>query len=67
MDTIAGLPAHPLIVHFPLVAIPLAAILVVLFAGIPSWRSVLAYLITAIGAAVAISVVLAANSGESLE
>ncbi len=67
MDTIAGLPAHPLIVHFPLVAIPLAAILVVLFVLIPSWRTVLAYLMIAMGGAIAISVFLAANSGEALK
>lgn len=67
MDTISGLPAHPLIVHFPLVAIPLAAILVICFTIIPSWRDVLAYLITGIGAGIAIGVFLAANSGEALE
>jgi hypothetical protein len=67
VETLVGLPAHPLIVHFPLVAIPMAAILVVLFALKPSWRSMLSYLIFAMGAAIAVSVVLAAGSGEALE
>ena len=67
MDTITGLPAHPLVVHFSIVAIPLAAILVVLYTVIRSWRSVLAYLITGMGALIAIGVVLAASSGEALE
>jgi uncharacterized membrane protein len=67
LNTISGLPAHPLIVHFPLVAIPMAAILVALFIVKPSWRDVLSYLIIALGAAIAIGVVLAASSGESLK
>ncbi len=67
MDTITGLPSHPLLVHLPVVAIPLAALLGVLFAVIPSWRSVLAYLMAGMGALVAVGVVLAASTGESLQ
>ena len=67
MDTITGLPAHPLIVHFAVIAIPMAAILVVLYTVIPNWRSVLAYLITGMGALIPIGVFLAADSGEALE
>lgn len=67
MDTIAGLPAHPLLVHFPIVAIPLAAVLLVIFVLVPSWRSMLNYLILALGGAIAIGSLLAASSGESLE
>lgn len=67
MDTITGLPAHPLLVHLPVIAIPLAAVLVILFAAVPGWRSVLAYLMTAMGAMVAVGVLLAANSGEALQ
>ncbi len=67
MDTITGLPAHPLIAHLPVVAIPLAAVLVVLYTVIPNWRNVLAYLIAGMGALTAIGVFLAASSGEALE
>lgn len=67
MDTITGLPAHPLLVHLPIVAIPLAAILVLLFALKPSWRSMLDYFLIAMGGAVGLGVVLAASSGESLD
>lgn len=67
MDTITGLPSHPLIVHFPVIAIPMAAVLVLLYTVIPTWRNVLAYLITGIGALIPIGVVLAASSGEELE
>jgi hypothetical protein len=56
-----------LIVHFPLVAIPIAAILVVLFGLKVSWRDMLSYFIVALGGAIALSVVLAASSGEALE
>lgn len=67
LDTITGIPAHPLIVHFSLVAIPLAAILVLLFVVKPSWRDMLSYFMVAMGGAIGIGVVLAASSGESLE
>lgn len=67
MDTIAGLPAHPLLVHFPIVAIPLAAVLLVIFVLVPSWRSMVNYLMLAMGGAIAVGSLLAASSGESLE
>src|SRR4051812_48660083 len=67
MDTITGLPAHPLLVHLPVIAIPLAAVLVILFTVIPSWRGMLSYLMTGMGAVIAVGVVLAASSGESME
>lgn len=67
MDTISGLPAHPLIVHFPIVAIPLAAILVLIYLFKSDWRSMLDYFLIAMGGAIAISVVMASGSGESLQ
>jgi hypothetical protein len=67
MDMITGIPSHTLLVHLPVIAIPLAAVLVVLFTAIPRWRSVLAYLITGMGVVISAGVVLAASSGESLQ
>jgi hypothetical protein len=38
MDTLFGLPAHPLLVHMPIVLIPLAAIGVVVMLIKPAWH-----------------------------
>ena len=38
MDTIAGLPAHPLFVHLAVVAIPLTAVLAILASIWPAAR-----------------------------
>jgi hypothetical protein len=62
-----GLPAHPLLVHVPVVLVPLATIgaLVALF--VPRWRSWLLP-VTAIGATIGIvGVQLAMWSGENLQ
>ena len=37
MNSISGLPAHPLLVHLPVVAIPLAALGVVTMLVKPDW------------------------------
>lgn len=67
MDTITGLPAHPLIVHLPVVAIPMAVIVLIVFALKPSWRQMLSYFLVALGAIIGLGVVLAASTGEGLE
>ena len=36
-DSIAGLPLHPLVVHFAVVLLPLAALVLVLLVGVPKW------------------------------
>lgn len=41
-DTIAGLPLHPLVVHFAVVLLPLSGLLVLLGAVLRRWRGVLA-------------------------
>ena len=37
MDTFAGLPAHPLLVHAPVVLVPVVALLVILMIVRPQW------------------------------
>ena len=37
-DKLFDLPAHPLLVHAPVVLLPIAAILMVMFAVKPAWR-----------------------------
>ena len=37
IETFFGLPAHPLMVHLPVVLIPLAGIIAIVFAFRPAW------------------------------
>src|SRR5689334_6984120 len=67
MNTIFGLPAHPLLVHIPVVLLPLAAIGVVFMTIKQSWHQRFRWAVLAIGAVGTIGAVLAANAGESLE
>lgn len=66
-DTLGGLPAHPLLVHVPVVLVPLAAIGVVAMAVRPTLLRTFGVFITALAGAGFIGALLAANSGEALE
>lgn len=37
-DEVAGLPAHPLMVHAPVVLVPLTAIVAIAYTVLPGWR-----------------------------
>jgi len=37
LEELFGLPAHPLLVHMPVVIIPLAGVIAVVFAFRPAW------------------------------
>ncbi|CAN5463722.1 hypothetical protein BH09CHL1_BH09CHL1_17990 [soil metagenome] len=66
-DTISGLPAHPLVVHIPVVGIPLVALLMVIYVFVPSKRPGL-FWPTSIGIVfVTLATIVAASTGESLE
>lgn len=65
-DLISGLPVHPLVVHFAVVLLPLAALALIAIVFIPSWRKtfgwvVMAGLVVGTGAAF-----VAKESGEQL-
>jgi hypothetical protein len=67
LDTVFGLPAHPLLVHATVVLVPLAAVFVALAASWPRARRVLGWF-TVATAAVALGLVpLSTESGEHLE
>ena len=66
MDTLFGLPAHPFLVHIPVVLLPLAAIGVVLMAVRPAWYRSFRWVVLAIGAVGTLAIVLAASAGEEL-
>ncbi len=67
LTSINGLPAHPLVVHIPVVLIPLAFIGAVLLAVRPSWRSWLGMVVAVLAIVGAAGVFLAAHTGESLK
>jgi Kef-type K+ transport system membrane component KefB len=62
-----GLPAHPLIVHLPVVLIPIAAIGAVLMVLSRSWRTRIGWLVVAAAGVSLVLVQLAIGSGEALE
>ena len=66
MDTLFGLPAHPLLVLIPIVLLPLAAIGVVVMLIKPVWHRRYRWVVLAIGAAGAVGAALAAQAGETL-
>jgi hypothetical protein len=67
MDKLFGLPAHPFLVHIPVVLLPLAALGVVVMAIRPAWHERFRWAVLAIGAVGTIGIVLAASAGEELE
>jgi hypothetical protein len=67
MDTISGLPAHPLLVHIPVILIPVAAVGVIIMAIKPAWHRRYRWAVLALGLAATIGTILAANAGEGLE
>lgn len=67
LDTILGLPIHPLIVHATVVLVPVAALLVGLCAVAPATRPRLAWPTVLVSAAACVTVAGAALSGGPLE
>ena len=67
LDTIAGLPVHPLVVHATEVVVPTAALVVVVAAFWPRFRKWAKFLPLLLALAAAVLVPLATESGEALE
>lgn len=66
MERFGDLPAHPLIVHFPVVMVPLLTVLTLLMAFRPSARRALSGYCALAGIGTLAATVLAASSGEAL-
>ena len=66
MDTLFGLPAHPLLVHIPIVLLPLAAIGVIAMLIKPTWHRRYRWVVLGMGIAGALGATLAAQAGEEL-
>lgn len=67
MDSLFNLPAHPLLVHIPVMGVPLAAFGAIVIALRPRWRRAYGPLVVAMAAIGAFGALLAAGSGESLQ
>lgn len=67
MDKLFGLPAHPFLVHIPIVLLPLSAIGVAAMTSRRSWYLSYRWVVLAIGIVGAAGAVLAASAGERLE
>jgi hypothetical protein len=67
IKTLFGLPAHPLIVHVPIVLIPLVAIGAIAMIVVPAWRARIGWVVVALAAVALVRVQLAIGSGETLE
>ena len=67
LDSLFNLPAHPLLVHIPVVCIPLAAVGAVAIAVRPGWRRAYGPIVVVLAAVGAVGAQLATMSGESLE
>lgn len=66
-ESLFGLPAHPLLVHLPVVVIPVTAVVAVLAVALPRWRRALAPVAAGLALVGAAGAILAAGSGEALE
>lgn len=66
METIFGLPAHPLMVHFPVVAIPVLALLGLVMVARAEFRARYAIPVLVLAGVTIVSTFLAARSGEEL-
>lgn len=67
LKSISGIPLHPLIVHIPVMMVPLAFIGAVLALAVPRWRSWALTLVAVFAGISLAGVQLAMQSGEGLE
>lgn len=64
MERLFGLPAHPLVVHFPVVAIPLLALAIFALVSRPRWLDTIGIGVALFAVVTSIATFLAASSGE---
>ncbi len=67
MNSFTGLPAHPLLVHLPVVMLPLAALGVVVMLARRTWYDQYRWAVLVVAAFGTLGAILAASSGEGLE
>lgn len=67
MDTISGIPSHPLFVHIPVALIPLAAIGAIFLVIKSSWNERYKWAVLIVTGIGALGALIAASAGESLQ
>ncbi len=67
LDKLFGLPAHPLLVHIPVVLVPLASLGLVVIAVSAAARAKIGWYVLGLSFIAAAGTLFAANSGESLQ
>lgn len=67
LEFFRGLPAHPLFVHIPVVLIPLAGVIAIVFAIRPAWLDRFGWGLVALTGVGMIGAILAASTGEAFE
>lgn len=67
LDNISGLPTHPLVVHLPIVLVPLTLICVLVFSFRKKWHVHYAIPVAILSFVALVGSYLAQDSGESLE
>lgn len=67
LESLFGLPAHPFLVHMPVVLIPLTALIAVVAVLLPRHRRPLSLVVAVLAVVSAGGAILAAGSGEALE
>lgn len=67
LEKLFGLPAHPLLVHLPVVLIPLSGLIAIVFAFKPAWLDRYGWHLVVLSFVGAVGGILAAGSGEGLQ
>jgi uncharacterized membrane protein len=67
INTIFGLPAHPLLVHIPVALIPLCAIGAIVMVVSTTWRARIGWVVVGLMGFTVVASQLAIGSGETLE
>ncbi|MEQ1873690.1 MAG: DUF2231 domain-containing protein [Ilumatobacteraceae bacterium] len=67
MGELFGTPAHPLLVHIPIVLLPLLSVIAIVMAAKPAWRSRLTWPLLAATLITAAVTVWATQAGEQLQ
>jgi uncharacterized membrane protein len=67
LENLFGLPAHPLLVHVPVVLVPIAAVMAIALAIRPKWLDRFGWWLVGTSGVGFLGAILAAGSGESLE
>jgi hypothetical protein len=62
-ETAFGIPAHPLLIHIPVIFVPLLIVVTLAYGLLPRWRTKLDWAVVALGIATPIGCFLARASG----